>query len=32
MSIGNAKKKRTEKCGFIGVFEGFGGVDGKRGF
>jgi hypothetical protein len=32
LGIGNAKKKRTEKCGYIGVFEGFGGVDGKRGF
>jgi hypothetical protein len=30
MSIGNAKKKRTEKCGFTGVFERFGGDDGKR--
>jgi hypothetical protein len=30
MSIGNAKRKRTEKCGFIGGFEGFGGDEGKR--
>jgi hypothetical protein len=30
MSIGNAKMKRTEKCGFIGVFEGFGDGNGKR--
>jgi hypothetical protein len=28
--IGNAKRKRTEKSGFIGGFEGFGGDEGKR--
>jgi hypothetical protein len=31
LGLGNAKRKRMEKCGFIGVFEGFGGEDGKRG-
>jgi hypothetical protein len=29
-TIGNAKRKRTQKCGFTGVFERFGGDDGKR--
>jgi hypothetical protein len=28
--IGNAKKKRSENCGFTGVFEGFGDGNGKR--
>jgi hypothetical protein len=32
LGLGNAKRKRTGKSGFIGVFEGFGGEDGKRGF
>jgi hypothetical protein len=30
LSIGNAKRKRREKGGFIGVFEGFLAWDGKR--
>jgi hypothetical protein len=30
LGIGNAKRKRTEKCRFIGLFEGFGGDEGKR--